>query len=111
MTIKFRPLVLAASVAAALSAPLAMAENIKIAMIETMSGAFAPIGQNQLNTFQLVAEIANKEKWAGAGNTLEVRRVRRQGQPAGVADPAEGMRSTRVIATSRRATVRASRWR
>lgn len=81
MTIKFRPLVLAASVAVALSAPLAMAENIKIAMIETMSGAFAPIGQNQLNTFKLVTEIANKDKWAGAGNTFEVVAFDGKGSP------------------------------
>jgi len=81
MTIKFRPLVLAASVAAALAAPVAMSENIKIAMIETMSGSFAPIGQNQLHTFQMVTDIANKEKWAGAGNTIEVTAFDGKGSP------------------------------
>ncbi len=81
MTIKFRPLVLAVSVAAALAAPVAMSENIKIAMIETMSGSFAPIGQNQLHTFQMVTDIANKEKWAGAGNTIEVTAFDGKGSP------------------------------
>lgn len=81
MTIKFRPLVLALSVAAAFAAPVSMAENIKIAMIETMSGSFAPIGQNQLHTFQMVSEIANKEQWAGAGNTFEVNAFDGKGSP------------------------------
>ncbi len=81
MTIKIRPLVLAVSVAAALAAPVAMAENIKIAMIETMSGAFAPIGQNQLHTFQMVTDVANKEKWAGAGNTIQVTAFDGKGSP------------------------------
>lgn len=81
MTIKFRPFVLALSVAAAFAAPVSMAENIKIAMIETMSGSFAPIGQNQLHTFQLVTEIANKEQWAGAGNTFEVNAFDGKGSP------------------------------
>jgi branched-chain amino acid transport system substrate-binding protein len=81
MTIKFRPLVLAVSVAAAFAAPVSMAENIKIAMIETMSGSFAPIGQNQLHTFQLVTDIANKEQWGGAGNTFEVNAFDGKGSP------------------------------
>lgn len=81
MTIKFRPLVLAVSVAAAFAAPVSMAENVKIAMIETMSGSFAPIGQNQLHTFQLVTDIANKEKWAGPGNTIEVNAFDGKGSP------------------------------
>lgn len=81
MTIKFRPVVAALSIAAAFAAPNLMAENIKIAMIETMSGSFAPIGQNQLHAFQLVTELANKEKWAGAGNTIEVNAFDGKGSP------------------------------
>ena len=64
------PIVL--SVAAAFAAPTASAEVVKIALIETLSGAFAPIGQNQLNTYQMFAEMANKQQLAGAGNTIEV---------------------------------------
>lgn len=81
MTIKTRPLVLAIAVAATFASPFASAEKIKVAMIETMSGAFAPIGQNQLHTFQLVTEKANKELWAGAGNTFEVNAFDGKGSP------------------------------
>ena len=63
---------IALSVAAAFVAPTASAEVIKIALIETLSGAFAPIGQNQLNTYQMFAEMSNKQQLAGAGNTIEV---------------------------------------
>ncbi|HCE10654.1 MAG TPA: branched-chain amino acid ABC transporter substrate-binding protein [Oxalobacteraceae bacterium] len=69
---KIRPVVLACSIAAAFAAPNIQAENIKIAMIDTLSGSFAPIGQNQLHSFQLITEMANQQKWAGAGNTIEV---------------------------------------
>ena len=47
---QIRPAVLALSVAAAFA---------------------APIGQNQLNTYQMFAEMANKKQLAGAGNTIE----------------------------------------
>ena len=63
---------IALSLAAAFAAPVASAEVVKIALIETMSGAFAPVGQNQLNTYQMLAELANKKQLAGAGNTIEV---------------------------------------
>jgi branched-chain amino acid transport system substrate-binding protein len=69
---KIHPLVLACSIGAAFAAPNIQAENIKIAMIETLSGSFAPIGQNQLHSFQMITEMANQQKWAGAGNTIEV---------------------------------------
>ncbi|MFZ6753016.1 branched-chain amino acid ABC transporter substrate-binding protein [Undibacterium sp. Dicai25W] len=48
-----------------------MAETIKIAYIDPLSGPFAPVGQNILNSFQYVADKANAEKWAG-NNTFEV---------------------------------------
>jgi branched-chain amino acid transport system substrate-binding protein len=74
MTYRIRPLAAAIAVAAAsaFSAGASHAENIKIAMIDTLSGSFAPIGQNQLNTFRMVTEMANKQQWAGPGNTFEV---------------------------------------
>jgi len=77
---KIRPLVLAFSVAAAFSAPSVHADTIKIAMIETMSGAFAPIGQNQLNTFRMFTEMANQQKWAG-NHTIEVTAFDGKGSP------------------------------
>ncbi|MDB5763759.1 MAG: branched-chain amino acid transporter substrate-binding protein, partial [Herminiimonas sp.] len=80
MTIRLRPLVLASSVAAVIAAPAAFAENVKVALIETMSGAFAPIGQNQLRSYQMFAETANKEKWAG-NNTIEFVAFDNKGSP------------------------------
>ena len=68
---KIRPLLLTLSIAAAFAAPSAQAEHVKVAMIDTLSGPFAPIGQNQLHSFQMFSEMANQQKWAGAGNTIE----------------------------------------
>jgi branched-chain amino acid transport system substrate-binding protein len=74
MVNRIRPLVLAYSITAALAALAgpSRAEHIRIAMIDTLSGSFAPIGQNQLHAFQMFSEMANREKWAGPGNTIEV---------------------------------------
>ncbi len=76
---KIRPLALAFSVAAAF-APSVHADTIKIAMIETMSGAFAPIGQNQFNTFRMFTEMANQQKWGG-NHTIEVNAFDGKGSP------------------------------
>ncbi|WP_229751413.1 branched-chain amino acid ABC transporter substrate-binding protein [Undibacterium terreum] len=43
-----------------------MADTIKIAYIDPLSGPFAPVGQNILNSFQYVADEANAKSWAGA---------------------------------------------
>src|SRR5471032_1228458 len=80
ITMQFRPLILSLSIAAAFAAPLAQAENVKIAFIDTLSGAFAPIGQNQLKIYQMLAETANKEHWAG-DNTFEVVDFDNKGSP------------------------------
>lgn len=49
-----------------LAVPLAaQADTVKIAFIDPLSGPFAPVGQNQLKSFQTIAELANREKWAG----------------------------------------------
>ena len=71
-------MVCAVSLAAGL--PPAAAENVKVALIETMSGAFAPIGQNQLRTYRMVTELANKNKWAGE-HTLEFVAFDNKGSP------------------------------
>jgi len=71
MTIRIRPLVVSAGLIAALIAPLAIADNIKIAFIDPLSGPFAPVGQNLLRSWQMVAEIANRDKWA-PGHTFEM---------------------------------------
>ena len=64
MTTQFRPLILAISVAAAFAAPIAAAEVVKVAFIETLTGAFAPIGQNQLRSYQTFTEMGKQKKRA-----------------------------------------------
>ncbi|MES2832136.1 MAG: branched-chain amino acid ABC transporter substrate-binding protein [Pseudomonadota bacterium] len=46
------------------------AEVLKIAMIETFSGPFAPIAQNQFNTYRMFAGLANRRQLDGVGNTI-----------------------------------------
>lgn len=75
-----RSLVLAFSIAAVFAAPAAIAENVKIAFIDPLSGAFAPVGQGILNGYQMIAEIANKGKWAG-DNTFEIVGFDNKGSP------------------------------
>ncbi|WP_394777258.1 branched-chain amino acid ABC transporter substrate-binding protein [Undibacterium sp.] len=53
------------AIAFALTAPVAMADTIKIAYIDPLSGPFAPVGQNILNSFQFIADEANAKGWAG----------------------------------------------
>lgn len=52
-----------------LGAPFALsaasAETVKIAFIDPLSGPFAPVGQNQLKSFQLIADMANSAGQAG----------------------------------------------
>lgn len=49
---------------------MAHADNVKIALIDPLSGSFAALGENQLRTWQHIGDLANKEKWAGE-HTLE----------------------------------------
>lgn len=65
-----RPLTLAVSMAL-LAAGAAQAETVKVAFIDPLSGPFAPVGQNQLKSFQAMADLANAQKWAGE-HRLEV---------------------------------------
>ncbi|MDM5178942.1 branched-chain amino acid ABC transporter substrate-binding protein [Massilia sp. DJPM01] len=64
-----RPLTLAVSFA--LLSASAQADTVKIAFIDPLSGPFAPVGQNQLKSFQLIADLASQQKWAGE-HKLEV---------------------------------------
>ncbi len=66
-----RTLLLAAALAFGALASPARADVVKIAFIDPLSGPFAPVGQNLLKSFQSVAEIANREKWA-PGHSFEV---------------------------------------
>jgi branched-chain amino acid transport system substrate-binding protein len=69
MNALIRPLSLAVTLA--LAALAAQAETVKIAYIDPLSGPFAPVGQNQLKSFQAIADLANTQKWAGE-NKIEV---------------------------------------
>jgi branched-chain amino acid transport system substrate-binding protein len=64
----------------ALAASAASADTIKIAFIDPLSGPFAPVGQNQFKSFQLIADMANKGKWAG-DNKFEVNGFDNKGSP------------------------------
>lgn len=61
----------ALALALGLASSLTHAENIKIALIDPLSGPFAALGENQLRTWQYFSDFANKEKWAG-DHTLEI---------------------------------------
>ena len=71
MTRPLRRLLCAASLIALCSATTAFAETVRIAFIDPLSGPFAPVGQNQLKSWQLSADLANAGKRAGK-DTLEV---------------------------------------
>lgn len=72
MANQFKSLIAAFSIAAAAASPLtAMAENVKIAFIDPLSGPFAPVGQNILKSWQYIGGMANAGKWAG-DNTFEI---------------------------------------
>lgn len=66
------PTLIAVVVFVAVGAPGARAETLKIAMIETFSGPFAPIAHNQLNTYRMFADLANQRQLSGTGNLIEV---------------------------------------
>jgi len=70
----------AAGLIAALASPAALAEQVRIAFIESLSGPFAPVGHNLLRSWQSMAALANSEKWAGK-HTLEVVGFDSKGSP------------------------------
>jgi branched-chain amino acid transport system substrate-binding protein len=66
MHIRFSPLACAAALV--LAAPLVMAqkgETVKIGWVDPLSGLMAPVGQNQLKSYQFIAEHFNKGNAAG----------------------------------------------
>jgi len=71
MTIHFRPFIFAFSIASVFAAPVAVADTVKVAFIEGLSGPFAPIGHNQLRALQTFAETAQQKNWTGAGHKIE----------------------------------------
>ena len=75
-----RLLAISFAVATAFAAPIAAAQTVKIAHIDPFSGPFAPVGQNQLNSWRMVAEIANQKNWAG-GPKFEIAAFDGKGSP------------------------------
>ena len=71
MTYPTRSLIAGIALSAAMASPAVLADTIKVAFIDPLSGPFAPVGQNLLRSYQAVAEIANREKWT-TGHTFEV---------------------------------------
>ena len=68
MTLALKPLNLALAVALALGAGAAFAqkgETVKVAWIDPLSGLMAPVGQNQIKSFQFMADYFNKNNPAG----------------------------------------------
>ena len=58
--------VAALALAATLSATgAAQAQTVKLALIDPESGLMAPVGINQLHSWQYIADIANRQNWAG----------------------------------------------
>lgn len=55
----------AAAVTLTCISAVAQADTVKVAFIDPLSGPFAPVGQNQLHSFQAIADLATKDKWAG----------------------------------------------
>jgi len=43
----------------------ALKGTVKVAWIDPLSGMMAPVGQNQIRSWQYVADLATREKWAG----------------------------------------------
>lgn len=78
MTIRISSLLLTA--AFSFSASHALAENVRIAFIDPLSGPFAPVGQNLLRSFQMLAELSNEKQWGGS-NTVEVVGFDNKGSP------------------------------
>jgi branched-chain amino acid transport system substrate-binding protein len=67
MKMGFRSAAMAVALAATLAAPAAFAQSgtVKVAWIDPLSGMMAPLGQNMVRSWQYVADVANREKWAG----------------------------------------------
>ncbi|MGY8526868.1 branched-chain amino acid ABC transporter substrate-binding protein [Paracidovorax citrulli] len=63
--IRMRALASGAAIFAVLATGTAAAETVRIGFIDPLSGLMAPVGQNQLKSWQYVAELANQNKWAG----------------------------------------------
>jgi branched-chain amino acid transport system substrate-binding protein len=80
MKMHIRPLAAALSFALSAAPFAAQADTVKVAFIDPLSGPFAPVGQNQLHSFQTIAELATQQKWAGE-HKIEVIGFDNKGSP------------------------------
>lgn len=58
--------------ASAFAVSAASAETVKIGWIDPLTGFMAPVGQNQIRSWQYIAELATKEQWAGKDVNFEM---------------------------------------
>ena len=68
----FRFALCAAAIAGAFCASTVHAETVKIAWIDPLSGLMGALGQNQLRSWQYIADMATQKNWAGDGTKFEV---------------------------------------
>jgi len=68
MPISYRPLAAALLLSCVCAMAPASAEVVKIAYIDALSGAFAPIGQSMFSHWKMMADHANQNHWAGQHN-------------------------------------------
>src|SRR5690625_1858004 len=80
MKIKGRALASALFFSAVCTVSQASAEVVKIAYIDALSGAFAPIGQSLFSHWKMMAEHANQNEWADK-HTFEVVGFDNKGSP------------------------------
>ena len=62
---KMRSLWAGATIFMALASGAASAQTVKIAYIDTLSGLMGSLGNNELRSWQYVAEVANQQNWTG----------------------------------------------
>jgi branched-chain amino acid transport system substrate-binding protein len=62
---KMRSLWVGASIFMALAAGSVSAETVRIAYIDTLSGLMGSLGNNELKSWQYVADVANQQNWTG----------------------------------------------
>jgi branched-chain amino acid transport system substrate-binding protein len=62
---KMRSVLAGATVFMVMASGAALADTVKVAYIDTLSGLMGSLGNNELKSCQYVTEIANQQDWAG----------------------------------------------
>ena len=63
------------------TAPAAAQETVRIALIDPLSGPYAPVGEGIFRQFQYVVDLANNRQWAGKDVRFELIGFDGQGSP------------------------------